>query len=212
MKKLTSNFKNMVVVLSGITLFSALTLASVYKLTKEPIAQSKIARQQDAIKKVLPTFDHIADPIEFSSGVETSKVFKAFNKNNEFIGAAVESSSNNGFSGKIVIMIGFDKDGNILDYSVLQQNETPGLGTKMLEWFKTDKGKQNILGKNAGSANLTVSNDGGEIDAITAATISSRAFLFAVRNAYAAFSSNQDSNSKVLSIDSISEQKKGLKQ
>lgn len=191
MAKLESNFKNMVLVLSGITMFAAVALASMYKATLDPIAQSKAAKQQNAIMAVLPAYDHLDEsPIEVVNGVEISKVYKAYDKSNKFVGAAVESSSNNGFSGKIVIMVGFDKEGNIVNYSVLQQNETPGLGTKMVDWFKEIRNKQSILGKNPASANLTVSKDGGDVDAITAATISSRAFLFAVRNAYAAFLSN----------------------
>jgi len=75
---------------------------------------------------------------------------------------------------------------------VLEQKETPGLGTKMVDWFKTNKGNQSIIGKNPALANLTVSKDGGEIDAITASTISSRAFLFSIRNAYQAFSANKE--------------------
>ena len=77
-------------------------------------------------------------------------------------------------------------------YSVLEQKETPGLGTKMLDWFKTDKAKQSIKGKNPASSNMTVNKDGGDIDAITAATISSRAFLEAVRVAYKAYAGNLD--------------------
>lgn len=209
MAKLESNFKNMVLVLSGITMFAAVALASVYKATQEPIAASKAAKQQNAINAVLPPFDHLADaPVEMNNGVEISRVFKAYDKNNVFVGAAVESSSNNGFSGKIAVMVGFDKDGSIVNYSVLQQNETPGLGTKMVDWFKTDRNKQSILGKNPESANLTVSKDGGEVDAITAATISSRAFLFAIRNAYTAFIANNETGNNVAvqaaSTDSIS--------
>lgn len=184
----------MVIVLSAITLFAALALGTVYTITKAPIEASKTAKQKNAIKEVLPpSFHHLADPITVSDGNETLVVYKAYDAKNEFIGAAVQSS-NNGFSGKILIMVGFDKNGNIINYTVLEQKETPGLGTKMVDWFKTDKGKQNIKGKNAGTANLTVSKDGGEVDAITAATISSRAFLFAVRNAYHAFVSNKDEN------------------
>lgn len=193
MAQLESSFKNMVLVLSGIALFAAGTLASVYEFTKGPIAASKIAKQQNAIKEVLPaSFDHLAEPVKIADGAENIVVYKAYDAKNEFIGAAVESSSNNGFSGKIVIMVGFDKDGNIVNYSVLEQKETPGLGTKMVDWFKTDKGNQSIIGKNPAIANLTVSKDGGEVDAITASTISSRAFLFSVRNAYHAFTSNKD--------------------
>lgn len=193
MAQLASTFKNMVTALTVISLFAAVTLASVYTLTKGPIAASKMAKQQNAIKEVLPaTFDHLADPINVEDGVEQLVIHKAFDKNNNFVGAAVESSSHNGFAGKIVIMVGFDSKGNIVNYSVLEQKETPGLGTKMVEWFKTNKGKQDIRGKNPATVNLTVSKDGGDIDAITASTISSRAFLFTIRNAYQAFIKNTE--------------------
>jgi electron transport complex protein RnfG len=193
MAQIESSFKNMVLVLVAIAIFAAGTLASVYVLTKEPIAASKIAKQQNAIKEVLPkTFNHLAEPDTINDGNESMVVYKAYDASNKFIGAAVESSSNNGFSGRILVMVGFDTEGNIVNYSVLEQKETPGLGTKMLEWFKTNKGNQSVLGKNPGTANLTVSKDGGEIDAITASTISSRAFLFTIRNAYQAFISSKD--------------------
>ncbi len=194
----------MVIVLSGITLFAALALGSVYSFTKEPIAASKTAKQQNAIKEVLPPgFDHLAEPVAVEDGDETLIVYKAYNAKNELIGAAVESSSNNGFSGRILVMVGFDKDGNIFNYSVLEQKETPGLGTKMVDWFKTDKGNQNIKGKNGGTANLTVSKDGGEVDAITAATISSRAFLFSIRNAYSAFIANTQEDAVTQPVDTL---------
>ena len=192
----------MVLVLSGIALFAATTLASVYEFTKAPIEASKVAKQQHAIKEVLPAFDHLSRPLKIADGNENMVVYKAFDATNQFVGAAVETSSNNGFAGKIVIMVGFDKSGNIVNYSVLEQKETPGLGTRMVEWFKTNKGKQSIIGKNPATTNLTVSKDGGDIDAITASTISSRAFLFTVHNAYKAFTSNK--NEVVASInDSI---------
>ncbi|HLP04972.1 MAG TPA: RnfABCDGE type electron transport complex subunit G [Paludibacter sp.] len=185
----------MVLVLSGITFFAVMALASIYNLTLEPIAKAKIAKRQNAVREVLPAFDHVAAPVEVKDGPEISKIFKAYDKNNNFVGAAVEASSNNGFNGKIVVMVGFDKDANITNYSVLQQNETPGLGSRMVSWFKDAQKKgQSVLGLNAASANLTVSKDGGDVDAITAATISSKAFLFAVRNAYQAYSTATSSN------------------
>jgi electron transport complex protein RnfG len=192
MAQLESSFRNMVLVLTGITLFAAATLASVYTLTKAPIAASKIAKQQNAIKAVLPAFDHLGKPISINDGDEELTIHKAYNQSNKFVGAAVESSSNNGFSGKIVIMVGFDANGNIVDYAVLEQKETPGLGTKMADWFKSDDENRNIRGKNPAIQNLTVSKDGGDIDAITAATISSRAFLFTIRNAYHAYKNSLD--------------------
>ena len=193
MAQLESSFKNLIIVLSVIAFIAAGTLASVYEFTKAPIEASKLAKQQNAIKDVLPkTFDHLAEPIEIQ-GADKMVVYKAYDAKNEFIGAAIESSSNNGFSGKITVMVGFDKDGNIVNYSVLEQKETPGLGTKMVDWFKTNKANQSIIGKNPASTNLTVSKDGGDIDAITASTISSRAFLSTVRNAYEAFQKNNES-------------------
>lgn len=191
MAKLESSFKNMLLVLSGITLFSALILGSMYTLTKAPIEASKKAKQENAIKMVLPPFEKIADAESVEvEGVGMFNVYKAYGKNDKFVGAAVESYSKNGFSGDIRVMVGFDVDGNIVDYSVLEQKETPGLGTKMVEWFKTNKAKQNIKGLNPAKINMTVSKDGGEVDAITAATISSRAFLEAVRVAYKAYAGN----------------------
>lgn len=187
MTKLESNFRNMLLVLSGITMFAALALSSVYTFTKEPIALSKIAKQQNAIKNVLPPFDHIdTNPIVKSVGQEMTKVYRAYTKENSFIGSAVETITTRGYNGRVGIIVGFDNEGKIIDYYVLEQNETPGLGAKMGQWFKTDKGRQNILGKNPGVSFMTVS----EVDAITAATISSKAFLGAIQSAYDAHSAN----------------------
>jgi electron transport complex protein RnfG len=207
MAKLESSFKNMLLVLTGITMFSAITLGAMYTLTKDPIEASKVAKQENAIKMVLPPFERIADVEEVTiDGLGVFKMFKAYDKDDQFVGAAIESFSKNGFSGEIKVMVGFDINGNIVDYSVLEQKETPGLGTKMVDWFKTVKGKQNIKSKNAGTANLTVSKDGGDIDAITAATISSRAFLEAVRAAYKVYAENPDAPDEVTGATEIENQ------
>lgn len=187
MAKLKSNFKNMVLVLSAITMAAAFSLASVYSFTKEPIAQAKVAKQQNAIKNVLPTYDHIdQEPIEKIQGQESTKTYRAYDKENKFVGTAVETITFSGYNGRIEIIVGFDNNGTINDYFVLDQNETPGLGAKMGDWFKTAKGKQNIKGLKPMETPLSVDN----VDAITAATISSRAFLGAIQNAYDAYSEN----------------------
>lgn len=204
MAKLESSFKNMLLVLTGITMFSALTLGAVYTLTKDPIEAAKTAKQENAITMVLPPFDKIADvEIVTIDGLGDFKMFKAYDKDERFVGAAVESFSKNGFSGEISIMVGFDIDGNIVDYSVLDQKETPGLGTKMVDWFKIDKGNQNIKSKNPAKTNLTVTKDGGDVDAITAATISSRAFLEAVRNAYQVYANNPEAPDQMIGATDI---------
>jgi len=90
-----------------------------------------------------------------------------------------------GFSGRFDIMVGFDHEGNIFNTEVLSHQETPGLGDKM-DKKKSDFPLQ-FTGKNPETNNLAVKKDGGEIDAITAATITSRAFSDAVNNAWKAY-------------------------
>ena len=187
MKKLESSLKNMVLVLTGITIVAGALLGYVNELTKGPIADANAKALSDAIALVVPGFDN--NPAESPETIElngaTYKIYKA-TKGGEFIGAAVESSAN-GFGGALNVLVGFDKDGNIIDYSLLSHAETPGLGSKAADWFKKGQ-KGDITGKNPGKGALVVSKDGGDVDAITASTITSRAFLNAVNNAYAAYS------------------------
>lgn len=187
MKKLESSLKNMVIVLTGVTVVAGALLGYVNELTKEPIAQANAKALSDAIAIVVPGFDN--NPAEAPETIElegaTYKIYKA-TKGGEFIGAAVESSAN-GFGGALNVLVGFDKEGNIIDYSLLSHAETPGLGSKAADWFKKG-GKGDITGMNPGDKALIVSKDGGQVDAITASTITSRAFLQAVNNAYAAYS------------------------
>ncbi|MBR1878580.1 MAG: RnfABCDGE type electron transport complex subunit G [Paludibacteraceae bacterium] len=179
MAKLESTFKNMVLSLVIISMVAAGALAGVYALTAETIAIQEAQKQKAAIAAVLPQGCTIAEPEE----AQGLTLYKAY-KDSVWVATAVETSEV-GFDGPQVIMVGLDKEGTVLDYVVLKQTETPGLGAHIDHWFKhADKPSQNIIGRKAG--NLTVSKDGGEIDAITAATISSRAFLKAVNKAYAA--------------------------
>ena len=187
MKKLESSLKNMVIVLTGVTVVAGALLGYVNELTKGPIAEANAKALSDAIKLVVPGFTN--NPAESPEIVELNgvsyKVYKA-TKDGEFIGAAVESSAN-GFGGALTVLVGFDKEGNIIDYSLLSHAETPGLGSKAADWFKKGQ-KGDITGKNPGEGALVVNKDGGDVDAITDSTITTRAFLNAVNNAYAAYS------------------------
>ena len=187
MKKLESSLMNMVLVLTGVTVIAGALLGYVNELTKGPIAEANAKALSDAIKLVVPGFTN--NPAESPEIVELNgvsyKVYKA-TKDGEFIGAAVESSAN-GFGGALTVLVGFDKEGNIIDYSLLSHAETPGLGSKAADWFKKGQ-KGDITGKNPGEGALVVNKDGGDVDAITASTITTRAFLNAVNNAYAAYS------------------------
>ncbi len=210
MKKLESTLTNMLLSLGCITIVAAAALAGANLLTQDTIAKAAAEKQTKAISSVLPEHDSIAAP-EDHDGIITYKaissvlpehdsiaapeehdgiiIYKAY-KDNQFVGAAVKANDKNGFNGLIEVMVGFDAANTIVGYEVLTQNETPGLGAKMPAWFKSGKGS--IIGKQA-TGNFTVSKDGGDVDAITAATISSRAFLRTINAAYAALN-EQDVN------------------
>ena len=96
-------------------------------------------------------------------------------------GTAIKITDPKGFGGALTVMVGLAQDGTILGYKVLESSETPGLGAKAQDWFQKGK-KGDVIGRQAG--NLTVSKDGGEVDAITASTITSRAFLRCINEAY----------------------------
>jgi len=113
-------------------------------------------------------------------------VHSAVDKAGKALGAAVESTTG-GFGGDLKVLVGFDSGGKILGYTILQHAETPGLGAKADKWFQKD-GKGSVIGRQLSAGKpLTVKKDGGDVDAITASTITSRAFLKAVNQAYSAY-------------------------
>lgn len=192
MEKLKSSLLNMFLSLTIICLVAGAILAGVNMYTSGPIAATKAAALEQAIKEVTPAFDN--KPTEeaymaVTADGDSLKIYPA-TKDGKFVGAAVESNTKKGFSGEIRVIVGFDVNGKLLNYSVLQHAETPGLGAKMQEWFRMDKNQQNVLGKNLADGPLKVTKDGGDVDAITAATITSRAFLDAVNRAYSAYAAS----------------------
>ncbi len=195
-KKLESSFKNMVLVLFLVTLISSAAVGVVNSLTAGLIEKVQIEKQTQAIRAVVPAFDN--DPmtdkymVKASDNEEAVEFYPA-KQNGELVGTAIKTYTNDGFGGKIELMVGFTPDGVIYNYSVLSHKETPGLGSKMDSWF-VKGAKGDITGKNPGTKGLQVSKDGGDVDAITAATISSRAFLDAVNRAARAL--DKDSKQK----------------
>lgn len=189
MAKLKSTLPNMLLSLTLICLFAAGILATVNMQTAGPIAASKAAALENAIKVVTPEFDNspLADAYKAVTSDGDSLIIYPATKNGQPAGVAVESFSMNGFNGEIRVIVGFDTEGKIFNYSVLQHAETPGLGSKMQEWFRTDKNNQNVIGRSLADGNLSVTKDGGQIDAITASTITSRAFLQIINRAYSAY-------------------------
>lgn len=181
MAKRESTFANMVIVLFLITFIASATLGGIYELTKAPIELAKKNKKETSIKQVLPEFDNIKSyKIKPEDGADSLEFNEAF-LNNELVGTAIETYTDRGFSGRIKIMVGLIPDGTIYNIAVIEHKETPGLGDKM-DASKSDFSEQ-FKGKQPTNENLTVKKDGGNVDAITAATISSRAFCDAVDRA-----------------------------
>ena len=190
MAKKESTFKNMVLTLFLVTLFASSALALIYEVTKGPIAEAKRLKKANAIGEVVPAFDN--DP-----GTEVKKLaiegdtlyfYRAWT-NGKVTGIAVESYTYAGFSGLIKVMVGFLPDGTLNNIAVLEHAETPGLGDKMEKVKSFDKttGESwttQFEGKDPRNFSLMVKQDNGDVDAITAATITSRAFCDAVQRAY----------------------------
>ncbi len=178
-------------VLFVVSAIAGLALGSVYSITKEPIELAKKQKIENAIKEVLPEFNILKPNYKVMSIDGTSPadslVFYDAYQDSLWVGTAVDSYTLKGFSGLVKLMIGFKPDGTIHNISVLEHKETPGLGTKMAE----PKFKDQFENKNPGDFSLKVKKDGGQVDAITAATISSRAFCDATQRAYATFSKSK---------------------
>ena len=172
----------MALVLTAISVVAGGALAYVNKVTEGPIAEINAKNLQEGIKKVILGNQggdlQVGEPVE-ADGYTLYKTDR---------GTAVKAVTK-GFGGPLEVLVGFDEAGNILGYTILATVETPGLGVKADTWFQKG-GKGDIIGKNPGQKELLVTKDGGDIDAITASTITSRAFLNAVNQAYKAFMGN----------------------
>ena len=182
MAKTESTFRNMVLSLTFISLAASACLGFVYEFTKKPIELSNLNKKLEAIKQVVPEFNNNPNDemYKLPTGEGDSLDIYPAKKDEVVVGYAVNTYTKKGFSGYISLMAGFKTDGTIINITVLEQKETPGLGTKMTE----PQFKNQFNDKNPAQFNLKVKKDGGQVDAITAATISSRAFCDAVQRAY----------------------------
>jgi len=188
MKKLDSTLKNMVLSLFFICSVMAGVLAIVYGATKAPIDNTEKKKVNDAIGMVVPAFDNNPGKEMYKIAVEggDSLAFYPAKKDGELVGTAVSTYTKKAFAGTFTVMVGFLPDGTINNSIVLAASETPGLGSKMTE----AKFHNQFNGKNPNKFKLQVKKDGGDVDAITAATISSRAYCDALAKAYNAFTNN----------------------
>ncbi len=182
MAKTESTFRNMFLSLTLLAFTAATCLGFVYEFTKKPIELSNLNKKLEAIRQVVPEFTNNPNDemYKLPTGEGDSLEIYPAKKDDIVTGYAVNTYTKNGFSGDIKLMAGFKPDGTIINITVLEQKETPGLGTKMSE----PKFKEQFNDRNPSEYILKVKKDGGQVDAITAATISSRAFCDAIQRAY----------------------------
>lgn len=197
MRKPESSLGNMTITLVGVAVVSALLLAIVNHITKGAIEAQAAIAAANGINKAMGN-DNLTEIdlnsiIQYNDDMEVTnyyEVHKMADARGNYGGAAVETTAM-GFNGNIKMIVGFDADGKVAGYTILGMSETPGLGAKVSSWFQAD-GKGSIIGKQMDTKKpLTLTKDGGDIDGITASTITSRAFLNAVNKAYAAYTDEE---------------------
>ncbi|MCG8310443.1 MAG: RnfABCDGE type electron transport complex subunit G [Cytophagales bacterium] len=183
MAKKESTLFNMVSSLVVVTLVASTALGYVYELTKGPIAVAKLAKKIKAIDEVVVEYDN--NPVDemykipIDGSQDSLEVYPA-KKGGKLMASAIRSFSPKGYGGHVWLMVGLFPDGNINNIAVLEHKETPGLGTKMGD----TEFKNQYIGQNPESFNLKVEKDGGDVDALTGATITSRAFSQATQLAF----------------------------
>lgn len=192
MATIKSSFLNLLVTLTVITLVAGLSLGYVFQWTKEPIAKAQMEKQLRAIQNVISGYDNnpVAEKYKVATPDGDSLEFFPAKAKGELIGVAVKTKSSKGYSGHVWIMVGFAINGDIQRIVVIEHKETPGLGSKMSSPEFLDQ----FFGKNPAQMKLKVKKDGGDVDAITGATITSRAFSEAVQVAYDTFKSENHGN------------------
>ncbi len=194
MSKKESTFLNMTITLFVITIIAGVSLGFINDITKGPKAKAKLERKVNALKQVMAEFNN--NPVQEVKLIKSDKAKDSIEiyagmMDDKPIGTAVIGSSEKGYSGLVKLMIGFNPDESIKNIVVLEQKETPGLGTKM----KSDKFLRQFRGKKPSEFNLKPTKDGGDVDALTGATISTRAFGEATQMAYDVFvETNQSKN------------------
>ena len=189
MEKLKSNLPNMVGILTTVAVLCGGILAYVNDLTDAPRKEAAQNALNAGIEQVMGGKCKVEKPDTIIRTVDGKKLTYIAYKTDK--GTAIQSTDPNGFGGNLTVLVGFNNAGDILGYTILETAETPGLGAKADKWFQSvenggNSEKSSIIGKNPAKNQLRVTkdNDGGEIDAITASTITSRAFLRAVQEAY----------------------------
>ena len=177
-----SNLTNMVLCLTAVCLVCSALLGGMYVLTAEPIAKANTDILKASIGAVLPDGGELSEANPVEVGGQPSEYYVS-TSNGEVAAYAIKSTTV-GFGGPLTLMVGITPDGVVYNTSVLSHTETPGLGAKCTtdEHFYSQ-----FKGFDPSQKILSVKKDAGDVDAITASTLTSRAYALAVKNAVDAF-------------------------
>ena len=174
----------LLLVLTLICFLAGLLLAMVNKVTEDPIRRAQRAEKMEAIRKVLPPCDNRPDEETVTVSDHNAQwTFYVARRGGQYAGAAFEASSDKGYGGTIRVMVGVNADGTVNAIEILSHKETPGLGARISE----PAFKNRFAGRDIQDTTWAVRKDGGDIDEITAATISSRAVVGAVADGLAVY-------------------------
>ncbi len=169
----------MILALTLIASGSGLALASMSEFTKAAIDQARQADLKANLDRILPAHANAPDEdvvVVDDQGKEL-QVYVAKDAAGKVVGAAFEVVGKKGYGGAIRILLGIDANEHITGYYVLEHKETPGLGDKASKDDpESDRDfADQFKGKGLDNMKFAVRKDGGEVDAITSATITSRA-------------------------------------
>ena len=174
----SSSLKNMTLCLTLVCLICAAVVGVAYAVTKDPIEAAARAKTTASIARVLPAFSATPEEGSIRVGETDYKYYKV-----DGAGYAIVSATS-GFGGLLTLMVGIAEDGTVHNTAVLSHSETPGLGAKCAT---DERFLSQFRGLDPAAKTVAVKKDGGDLDAITASTITSRAYALAVSNAVEVF-------------------------
>ncbi len=188
---------------------AAVVLAVVFSLTREDREKTKEEKEVEALSAILPGIERFGEQIDVRIEEGTVTFFPGFS-NGKLKAFAAKGTSPKGYGGKLTVMLGMDDAGIVGTVIVTENNETPGLGSNVTDRkrsrtifdFFGSKGKHGGLPENKVLDSFRgidmhcgpwkVKKDGGSIDTITGATISSRAVTDAVNIISKAFAIHKE--------------------
>ena len=174
-------------ILFAITLLAGLALGFVYQLTKEPIRIQKEKKIQEACREVFQDADafevlNLTPDAQMQEtfagdGISVGNVFGAYDENSRLMGYVVEMISTEGYGGKIGLYMGIRNDGTLNGVAILEISETPGLGMEAESVLIPQFAGKKVA---AFTYTKTGAENDSQVDAISSATITTKAVVGAV--------------------------------